>query len=39
MPKTITIILLPSRPPQFNPVENIWQHLRTNWLSNTAIYS
>jgi transposase len=34
VPKNITIILLPSRSPELNPVENIWQYLRANWLSN-----
>jgi hypothetical protein len=34
VPKNITMILLPSRAPELNPVENIWQHLRANWLSN-----
>jgi len=34
VPKNITIILLPSRSPELNPVENIWQYLRGNWLSN-----
>ena len=33
-PKNITPILLPSRAPELNPVENIWQYLRQNWLSN-----
>lgn len=33
-PNTITPILLPSRAPELNPVENIWQHLRQTWLSN-----
>ena len=33
-PKNITIILLPSRAPELNPVENIWQYIRSNWLSN-----
>ncbi|GAN98163.1 transposase IS630 [Komagataeibacter europaeus NBRC 3261] len=28
--------LLPSRAPELNPVENIWQFLRANWLSNTV---
>jgi transposase len=27
-------IFLPSRAPELNPVENIWQYLRANWLSN-----
>ena len=34
VPKNLTIILLPSRAPELNPVENIWQYLRANWLSN-----
>ncbi len=34
VPKNITMILLPSRSPELNPVENIWQYLRQNWLSN-----
>jgi transposase len=34
VPKNITMILLPSRAPELNPVENVWQHLRANWLSN-----
>ncbi len=33
-PKNITPILLPSRSPELNPAENIWQYLRANWLSN-----
>ncbi len=36
MPKNITPIFLPSRAPELNPVENIWQYLRQNWLSNTV---
>ncbi len=34
VPDNLTIILLPSRSPELNPVENIWQFLRQNWLSN-----
>ncbi len=34
MPKNITPIFLPSRAPELNPVENVWQYLRQNWLSN-----
>ncbi len=33
-PKNITPILLPSRAPELNPVEQIWQFLRANYLSN-----
>ncbi len=34
VPSNLTIILLPPRSPELNPVENIWQFLRQNWLSN-----
>lgn len=34
VPKNITIILLPSRAPELNPMENVWQYMRQNWLSN-----
>ena len=30
----MTLILLPARAPELNPVENIWQYLRQTWLSN-----
>ena len=33
VPENITIILLPSRSPELNPVENVWQYMRQNWLS------
>lgn len=34
IPKNMTLIFLPSRSPELNPVENVWQYLRANWLSN-----
>ncbi len=34
MPKNIIPIFLPPRLPELNPVENIWQFMRDNWLSN-----
>ena len=34
MPKNIIPIFLPPRAPELNPVENIWQFMRDNWLSN-----
>lgn len=34
VPKNITLILLPSRAPELNPMENVWQYMRQNWLSN-----
>jgi transposase len=36
LPRNLTIILLPSRSPELNPVENVWQYLRQNWLSNSV---
>ena len=33
-PKNVTPILLPSRSPELNPVEQVWQFLRANYLSN-----
>ena len=34
VPKNVTLIFLPSRSPELYPVEQIWQYLRANWLSN-----
>jgi hypothetical protein len=34
VPRNISLIFLPSRSPELNPVENIWQYMRQNWLSN-----
>ncbi len=34
IPDNITLLPLPSRSPELNPVENIWQYLRQNYLSN-----
>ena len=36
-PLNLTPIWLPSRAPELNPVENVWQYLRGNWLSNSVI--
>jgi transposase len=36
VPENITPIFLPSRAPELNPVGNIWEYLRQNWLSNTV---
>ena len=35
----LTLIFLPSRAPELNPVENVWQYLRSNWLSNRVFES
>lgn len=37
LPRNISLIFLPSRAPELNPVENIRQFLRANWLFNTII--
>jgi hypothetical protein len=34
VPQNLTLVFLPSRAPELNPVENVWQYLRQNWLSN-----
>ena len=34
LPANITLLFLPPRSPELNPVENIWQFMRDNWLSN-----
>jgi transposase len=34
VPRNMTLIFLPSRAPELNPVENVWQYLRQNWLAN-----
>lgn len=35
----ITIIALPAKCPELNPIENIWQFMRDNWLSNRIFTS
>lgn len=39
IPNNITILPLPSKSPELNPVENIWQFMRENWLSNRVFKS
>jgi hypothetical protein len=34
IPANITLMPLPPKSPELNPVENIWQFIRENWLSN-----
>jgi hypothetical protein len=34
VPANLTLVLLPPRSPELNPVETVWQFLRDNWLSN-----
>ena len=37
LPRNITPVFLPSRAPELNPVENVWQFLRQNWISNRIL--
>mgnify|MGYP001295002258 CR=1 FL=1 len=39
IPDNITLLLLPPKSPELNPVENIWQFMRDNWLSNKIFKS
>ena len=34
VPANITLLPLPPRAPESNPMENVWQFVRDNWLSN-----
>ena len=34
VPENLTLVFLPSRAHELNPVENVWQYLRANKLSN-----
>ena len=36
MPLNIALIPLPPKCPELNPVENTWQFMRENWLSNAS---
>jgi hypothetical protein len=38
-PDNITLMPLPSKSPELNPVENVWQYMRDNWLSNRVFSS
>ncbi len=39
VPANVTLLPLPPRAPQLNPVETVWQVLRDNWLSNRVFTS
>src|ERR1700736_5204015 len=39
IPGNITLVPLPPKSPELNPVENIWQFMRDNWLSNRIFES
>ena len=33
VPQNLSLLLLPPYAPELNPVENVWQFLRANWLA------
>ena len=39
VPPNITLLTLPAKCPELNPVKNIWQFMRDNWLSNRIFKS
>ncbi len=39
IPRNISLMPLPPKSPELNPVENIWQFMRDNWLSNRIFNS
>jgi transposase len=39
IPADITLLPLPAKCPDLNPVENVWQFMRDNWLSNRILKS
>ena len=39
VPPNLTLLPLPPKCPALNPVENLWQFLRDNWLSNRVFPS
>lgn len=39
VPTNITLMPLPAKCPELNPVENLWQFMRDNWLSNRIFTS
>ena len=39
VPDNITLLPLPPKCPELNPVENVWQFMRDNWLSNRIFSS
>ena len=39
VPTNITLMPLPPKCPELNPVENLWQFMRDNWLSNRVFTS
>ena len=39
VPSNITLVPLPAKRPALNAIENVWQYIRDNWLSNRVFHS
>ena len=39
VPDNITLLPLPARSPELNPVENLWQFMRDSWVGNRIFRS
>jgi transposase len=39
LPTNVSIVAIPSKSPELNPQENVWQLMRDNWLSNRVFAS
>ena len=39
VPENLTLLPLPAKCPELNPVENVWEFMRDNWLSNRVFLS
>ena len=39
LPENLSLLFLPPKSPELNPVENIWQYLRQTWLANRVFDS
>ena len=39
VPANITLVPLPAKAPELNPMENVWLFMRENWLSNRVFTS
>jgi transposase len=39
LPPNITLLLPPPKCPELNPIENVWQFVRDNWVFNPILRS
>jgi hypothetical protein len=38
IPDNVTLVPLPAKAPELNPVENVWQFMRENWLLEPGVH-